>query len=45
MGDGANDALALHQSDLGLSIGSNESSLAASFSSSIESIQPIIPIL
>ncbi len=45
VGDGANDSQALHEANLGLSIGNNESSLASSFSTSINDISSIIPLL
>lgn len=45
IGDGSNDTLALHNADLGLSLGVNDASLASSFSSSRMNISPVITIL
>ena len=45
VGDGSNDCHALHASNLGLSIGNNESSIASSFSTNKDNISPIIEII
>ena len=45
VGDGSNDCHALHASNLGLSIGNNESSIASSFSTNLDNISPIIEII
>lgn len=45
VGDGSNDCKALSAANMGLSIGSNDSSIAASFSSDISDISPVIELL
>lgn len=45
VGDGQNDSRALRVANVGLSIGSNESSIASGFNTKIESIGPVIDLL
>jgi cation-transporting ATPase 13A2 len=45
VGDGANDSQALHASNMGLSIGNNDSSIASSFSTYKDNISPVVDII
>jgi len=45
VGDGSNDSRALRVANVGLSLGSNESSIASAFNTKITSIEPLVDIL
>lgn len=45
VGDGSNDSRALRVANVGLSLGSNESSIASAFNTKITSIEPLVEIL
>lgn len=45
VGDGSNDCKALQAANMGLSIGNNDSSITASFSTPCENISPVIDLL
>jgi cation-transporting ATPase 13A2 len=45
VGDGSNDSRALRVANVGLSLGSNESSIASAFNTRITSIEPLVDIL
>lgn len=45
VGDGSNDAKALNEANMGLSIGNSDSSLTASFTTTIDNIYPCIRLL
>ena len=45
IGDGANDGKALKMANVGLSIGINESSIAAPFTTEINNIEPVLDLL